>query len=116
MSSEWFAARMKAASRAITESAVCSPSARKKTERLSTRDKAVTELEERTFDGKEQNSRGDKDGKLNANERDRCIQKDAVAGEELFDEMDNQFLDEVGAVGNAGDESSARNSDPMKRQ
>src|ERR1041384_1881928 len=112
MSSERFAARMKPVSRAITESAVCSPSARKKKERLSTGDKAVWELEERALDGKEEKGCGGENAKLNCDERSGRSRRDVVADAELLHEMDDEFLDEVSAVGDAGDESRSGNPNP----
>src|SRR5213079_280256 len=100
MSSDCFAARMKAVSRAITEPAVCSPSARKKTDRLSTGDKSMAKLEKGTFDREEQDGCDRKNANLNSCERTSRSLRDVVASAELFDEMNDEFLDEVGAVGN----------------
>src|SRR5256885_3522814 len=101
MSSDCFAARMKAVRRAITESAVCSPSARKKTERVSTGDKSMAKLEERAFDGEEQDGCDSEDAELNSHERTGRSHRDVVTGAELFDGMNDEFLGEVGAVSNA---------------
>src|SRR5256885_16662789 len=116
MSRDCFAARMKAVSRAITESAGCSPSARKKTDRLSTGDKSMAKLEKGTFDGGEEDGCDRKNANLNSDERTSRSRRDVVAGAELLDEMNDEFLNEVGAVGNAGDESCAGNLGAAKRQ
>src|SRR5204863_5483884 len=116
MSSDRFAARMKAVSRAITESAVCSPSARKKTDRLSTGDKSMAKLEKGTFDGEEENGCDRKNANLNSCERASRSRRDVVTGAELLDEMNDEFLNEIGAVGNACDESRAGNFGAAKRQ
>src|SRR6266576_1997043 len=98
MSSDCFAARINAVSRAITESAVCSPSARKKTDRLSTGDKSMAKLEKGTFDGEEQDGCDRKNANLNSDERTRS-HRDVVTNAKLVDEMNDEFLDEIGAVG-----------------
>src|SRR5438445_381087 len=129
MSRDCLAARMKPVSRAITEAEVCSPSARKKTERVSTNgsrnekvesrklkdasearlprgatDQAMTKLKKRAFDGEEQNSGAGVDADLDADQRGNGRQGDGLGGAELRDEMDDKFLNEVSAVGDARDE------------
>src|SRR4051812_10973814 len=116
MSSDCLAARIKSVRRAITESAVCSPSARKKTERLSTGDKPMTELKERSFDGEEENRAGGVNAELDRDQRERRGRGDFMGGTKLGDGVNDQFLDEVGAEGNAGNKSRARNFYPRKGQ
>src|SRR5438067_692514 len=77
---------------------------------------AVTQLEERAFDGEEEDGGGGVNADLDTDEsRGRC-QRDVVGGAELGDEMDDEFLDEVGAVSNTGDESGAGNPYSAKGQ
>src|SRR2546423_12256759 len=77
---------------------------------------AVTQLEERAFDGEEEDGGDGVNADLNADEnRGRC-QRDVVVRAKLGDEMDDELLDEVGAVGNAGDEGGAGNPYSAKGQ
>src|SRR3954468_2679908 len=116
MSSDCFAAPIKAVSRAITESADCSPSARKKTDRLSTGDKAMTELEEGTFDGEKENGRCGVNQHLDGHQGESGRERNVVNRTELSDKMDHEFLNQVSTVSDAGYEGDAGNSYSVKGQ
>src|SRR4051794_8950912 len=78
--------------------------------------KAMSELEEGTFDHEEENGCGGKNANLNADKGESGIHRDVVGGTPLHGRMDHQLLNEVGAVSDAGDESDAGNSYPTQRQ
>src|SRR5437868_6369530 len=114
MSSDCLAAPINAVSRAITESAVCSPSARKRTDRLSTGDNSMAKLKEGAFDGEEKDRGDSENAELHSHERTSRGHRDVMAGAELLSEMNNEFLNEIGAIGNTGDESRPRNFEAAK--
>ena len=76
----------------------------------------MTQLEKGTFDAQEQDNGGGVNAKFDAEKSPNRRQRDVVAPAKLRDEMDDEFLNEVCAVGDAGDEGRARNCNPMKRQ
>jgi hypothetical protein len=49
--------------------------------------------------------------KFNAKKRGHCCEIDVVISAELFDTVNNEFLNEVSAIGDAGDEGRAGNCD-----
>ena len=87
---------------------------------------AVTQLEEWAFDGEEQDRGGGVNAELHADESGGGGRLDVMAQArrhcvkawqaELADEMDDEFLNQISAVGNAGDEGDAGNSYSTKRK
>lgn len=76
---------------------------------------AFTQLEERPFDGEEQDGSGSVNANLDPHEsRPRC-RVDISSETELFDKMDHEFLNEVGAVSNAGDECGSGDPNPAEK-
>ena len=69
----------------------------------------MTQLEEWTFDREKEESRCGVDAEFHAEKRGRGRQNDIVTVAELFDSVDNEFLNQVGAVGDASNEGCARN-------
>src|SRR6478672_3287681 len=76
----------------------------------------MTKLEERTLDRQEENRSGRINAKLNADKGRDGSRDDAVGLAELRDEMNDELLNEIRAVGNARDESGAGNRYPAERQ
>ena len=74
----------------------------------------MAEEQERAFDGEEENRSDSVNTKLDPEQGSGGGHCDFARGAKLRDEMDHEFLNEVGAVGNAGDESGARDFDPAK--
>jgi hypothetical protein len=66
-------------------------------------------LQERPLDQKEKESSCGVDAELNPKKRGEAREIDGVSYAELFDPVNNQFLNQVSAVGDAGDEGGARN-------
>ena len=66
------------------------------------------------FDRQKENSGDDVDAEFDAQKRRRGGKIDVVTAAELFDPVNDKFLNQVGAVGDAGDECGARNSDAAK--
>ena len=62
-----------------------------------------------TFDCQKQNRCGDVDTEFDAEKRGHRREIDVVSCAELFDPVNNEFLNQVGAVGDAGDEGGAGN-------
>src|ERR1700730_8254467 len=77
---------------------------------------SVTQLEERPFDREEENGGDGVNAEFDSNDRSERVRRDVVARTKLRDEMDDEFLNEVGAIGNARDEGGAGNFDPAKGQ
>ena len=77
---------------------------------------AVTELEELTFNCHKQKSPGGIDANLDTKKNGNGGKRDVVVDAKLRDEMDDKFLNQVCAVGNAGDECGARDCNPAKWQ
>ena len=69
----------------------------------------MAELKERAFDCDKENGGGEVDADLDAEKRGRGGKFDVVTGAELFDRVNNEFLNQIGAVGDAGDEGGAGN-------
>ena len=70
---------------------------------------AMAQLEKRPLDGEEEDCGGGVNAELDADERGDRGRRDILVRQELRDEMDDELLDEVSAVGNAGDEGGAGN-------
>ena len=73
------------------------------------RRKPSTQKQERTFDRQEENRCGDVDAEFDTEKRGHRRETYGVICAELFDLVNNQFLNQVGAVGDAGDEGGAGN-------
>ena len=71
--------------------------------------KPSTKKQERTFDRQEENRCGDVDAEFDAENRRRRREIDVVICAELFDPVNNEFLNQVGAIRDAGDEGCAGN-------
>ena len=69
----------------------------------------MTQLEEGPLNQEKKNSRCDVDKNLDAKKRGRRREIDVVTGAELFDPVNDEFLNQVGAIGDAGDEGGAGN-------
>src|SRR4051794_34383086 len=76
----------------------------------------MTGLEGGTFDGEEENRGGGVNAELDRGQRQGRRRRDFMGGTKLGDGVNDQFLDEVGAEGNAGNKSRARNFYPGKGQ
>jgi len=73
------------------------------------RSKPSTKKQKRTFDRQEENRCCDVDAEFDAKKRGRRSEIDVVSCAELFDPVNNEFLNQVGAVSDAGDERGAGN-------
>src|SRR5438128_1710329 len=80
------------------------------------RRQTMTQLEKGTFDGQEQDNGGGVNAKFDAEKSPNRRQRDVVARAKLRDEVHDDFLNQVCAVGDTGDEGRARNCNPTKRQ
>ena len=76
--------------------------------------KPSTKKQERTLDRHEENRCGDVDAEFDANKSERRRRPDVVICAELAERVNSEFLNQVGAVGDARDESCARNCDSPK--
>ena len=76
----------------------------------------MTQLEEWSLDCEKQNCGGGIDSNLDAEKSGHGCERDIVAYAESFDEMDNEFLNQVRAVRDTGDESCSRNCNATKEQ
>ena len=76
----------------------------------------MTQLEERAFDGEKENGGDGVNAEFDSKDRSERVRRDVLVPAKLRDEMDDELLDQVGAIGNAGDESGAGNFDPAKGQ
>ena len=76
----------------------------------------MAKLEEGALDGEEETGGHGENAELNAEKSRSRSHRDIVLRTKLLDEMNDEFLNEIGAVGNAGDESRAGNFDSAKRQ
>ena len=76
----------------------------------------MAESQKRTFNREEENCRCDIDAEFDADESERRGRLDVMAHTKLGNEMDDKFLNEIGAVSNTGDEGGAGNSDASKRE
>ena len=73
-------------------------------------------MEERTLDGEKENYRGGVNADFHENKSGHGRECEVVSRAKLRDEMDDQFLNQVRAVGDAGDEGGAGNCNSTKRQ
>ena len=76
----------------------------------------VAQLQERAFNCKKKNRGDSVNADLHTNERGRRRKIDIVRPAEFADAVNDQFLHQVGAVSEAGDEGSAWNSDAAEWQ
>ena len=76
----------------------------------------MTELEERPLDRQKQNGPGGVNAQLNPHDRGKRDQRNVLSRQELRDEMDDELLHEIRAVGDAGYERDAGNGDPPEGQ
>ena len=76
----------------------------------------MTQLEEWSFDREEQERGGSIDSNLDAKKSGQRCQRDVVIIAELLGETDGQFLNQIRAVGDAGDERRTGNRDSIKRE
>ena len=79
------------------------------------RRKMTSQLEEWAFDCEKQNHRSSIDSNLDPKKSGHGRERDVVVCAELFDEMDSDFLNQVRAIRDAGDESGARNCNPTEK-
>ena len=73
-------------------------------------------MKERTLDQQKKESSYSINAELYAEKRRRGGKNDVVICAELFDAVNHEFLNQVCAVGNAGDESCAGNRNATERQ
>src|SRR4051812_42320026 len=78
------------------------------------RRKPSTKKQERTFDRQEENRCGDVDAELYPEKRGHRREIDGVSCAELFHTVDSNFLNQVGAVGDAGDGRGTGDCDSIK--
>ena len=71
--------------------------------------------EKGTFDGEEENGGGAVNAELDAELDPDGGGIELMRGRQPDHEMDHELLDEVSAVGNAGDEGGPRDRDPAER-
>ena len=76
----------------------------------------VTKLKEWAFDCKKQNSSNDIDAEFHAEKRERAREIDVVICAELFDPVNDEFLNQVSAISDAGDERGAGNCHSTERE
>src|SRR5437016_14523423 len=76
----------------------------------------VAKLKEWAFDCKKQNSSNDIDAEFHAEKRERAREIDVVICAELFDPVNDEFLNQVSAISDAGDERGAGNCNSTKRE
>ena len=69
----------------------------------------MTQLEERPLNQEKKNSRCGVDKNLDAKKRGRRGEIDVVTVAELFDPVNDEFLNKIGAICDAGDKSGAGN-------
>ena len=74
---------------------------------LGTSRDAVAKLEKRAFHREEQNRSGGVDAEFDGQKSGHRRERDIVIGTELRDEMDDKLLNEISAVGYAGDKRGA---------
>ena len=76
----------------------------------------VAKLKEWAFDCKKQNSSNDIDAEFHAEKRGRAREIDVVICAELFDPVNDEFLNQVSAISDAGDECGAWNCRSTERE
>ena len=75
----------------------------------------MSQLQERSLHRQKEQGCYDVDAKFDADERRGGGKIDIVRVTEFADGVDDEFLNEVGAVSDAGDEGGARNFEMTKR-
>ena len=80
------------------------------------RRKPSAKKQERTFYRQEENRCGNVDAKLDAEKRGRGSEINVVIYAELRDTVNNQFLNQVAAIGDAGDEGRAGDCNSTERE
>src|SRR5436309_1009698 len=80
------------------------------------RRESFAELKERTLNDKKENRCGDVDAEFDGEKRGRRPEVDIVGRAELFGPVNYKFLNQVSAVGDAGDERSAGNCNSTERE
>src|SRR6267154_2977495 len=78
------------------------------------RRKPSTQKQERTFDRQEENCCGYVDAEFDTEKRGHRREIYGVICAELFDPVNDEFLNQVGAVSDAGDEGGAGNCNSTK--
>src|SRR5512132_3920232 len=78
--------------------------------------KFSTKEQERTLHRQEKNRSCGVNTEFHANKRQRRCRLDVVSCAKLFDPVNNKFLNQVGAVGDAGDEGRAGNRNSTERE
>src|SRR5439155_3315275 len=78
--------------------------------------KSFTRLQEWSLYRKKQQSRRGVDAEFDSDYSGCGCERDAMAVAELRDAVDHEFLNEIGAVSDAGDERCAGNSDSPEKQ
>src|SRR2546423_500701 len=76
----------------------------------------MAKLEEGALDGEEETGGHGENAELHAEKSRSRSHRDVVTRTKLRDEMNDELLDEIGAVSNAGDESRTGNFDSTKRR
>jgi hypothetical protein len=76
----------------------------------------MAKLKEGALDGEKENGGDGENAELNTKESGSRSHRDVVTQTELHDEMNHEFLDEIGAVSDARDERNARNLVAIKRR
>ena len=76
----------------------------------------MAELKKGTLNRKKQNGRNGVNANLDADESGGGDHRNLVSGAIFGDEVNDELLNEIGAVGNAGDEGGAGNSYSSERQ
>ena len=85
-------------------------------QRILPRREATSQLEEWSLDGEKKQSSCGVNAEFDAEERGRGCESDVVICAELFDPVNNKFLNQVSAVGNARYERGAGNCNSTERQ
>src|SRR4026208_1193080 len=78
--------------------------------------KFSTKEQERTLHRQEENRSCGVNTEFHADKCQRRCRLDVVRCAELFDRVNNEFLNQVGAIGNAGDEGGAGNRRSTERE
>ena len=76
----------------------------------------MTQLEERAFDQQKKESSREINTEFHAEKRGRAREIDVVICAELFDPVNDEFLNQVSAISDAGDERGAGNCHSTERE
>ena len=85
-------------------------------QRILPRREATSQLEEWSLDGEKKQSSCGVNAEFDAEKRGRGCEIDVVSAAELFDAVNDELLNQVGAVGNAGYERCAWNRHSIERE